>query len=226
MAGSDRDKALSMLRDNGYITDPTLRRTILSRAQLAARPADVRLAAAEKDRAAWASVHAGLGRAGSLNAQQRAALREYQSAFFTAINGQLRRGTVSESVGRTVATLDQAMGVSRITRDIQVWRGVTSAERMFGAALDGDMTGLTWRELAYTSTSAAERFARDFGIKGLGSAPVLMRIVVPKGTSALRLGSMNDQAEVLLERGRTFRVIADRGISPQGFRLLDVEVLP
>lgn len=226
LAGSDRDKALSLLRDNGFITDPSLRRTVLSRAELAARPADARLAAAEKDRAAWASVHAGLGRAGSLNARQRAALREYQSSFFEAINGQLRRGDVSERVAQTVATLDQAMGVSRITRDIQVWRGVTNAERMFGDALGRDMTGLTWRELAYTSTSAAERFARDFGIKGLGSAPVLMRIVVPKGTSALRLGTLNDQAEVLLERGKTFRVTADRGISPQGYRLLDIEVLP
>lgn len=226
LAGSDREKALSLLRDNGFITDPSLRRTVLSRAELAARPADARLAAAEKDRAAWASVHAGLGRAGSLNARQRAALREYQSSFFEAINGQLRRGEVSDRVGQTVATLDQAMGVSRITRDIQVWRGVTSAERMFGDALDRDMTGLTWRELAYTSTSAAERFAQDFGIKGLGSAPVLMRIVVPKGTSALRLGTLNDQAEVLIERGKRFRVIADRGISPQGYRLLDIEVLP
>lgn len=224
LAGNDRALAQTMLRENGYITDLQLRRTILSRTQLAARLMDERMAAATTGMDAFRSVPKGLGPGGGLLPGQRAALREYKSAFFTAINGQLRRGNLSANVARTVGRLDDAMAVSQLRHATQVWRGVGHPDRLFGEALGGDMTGLTWQELAYTSTSTVERYARDFALRDVGTTPVLMRILAPARTGAVTVGF--DQAEVLLQRGLKFRVAADRGISPDGYRLLDVEVVP
>lgn len=221
-AGADRELAQTMLRENGYVADLTLRRTILSRTQLAARSMDARMAAATTGMDAWSAVPKGLGPGGGLTAVQRAALREYKSSFFVAINGQLRRSDLSAGVARTVGNLDDVMAASRLRTNTQVWRGIGHPQKLFGDVLSRDMTGVTWRELAYTSTSAEERLARDFALQNVGNAPVLMRILTPAGTGAATLG--RDQAEILLQRGLTFRVIADRGISPQGYRLLDVEV--
>ena len=222
-AGADRDLAQTMLREHGYVTDPTLRRTILSRTQLAARSMDARMTAATTGFDAFRKVPHGLGPGGGLTAFQRAALREYKSAFFTAINGQLRRGDLSAGVARTVGHLDDVMAKSRLRVDTQVWRGIAHPQRLFGDGLNGDLTGHTWRELAYTSTSSDQHLARDFALQGVGTTPVLMRILAPTGTGAATLG--RDQAEVLLQRGLTYRVIADRGLSPDGYRLIDVEIL-
>lgn len=182
------------------------------------------MAAATTGMDAWRAVPKGLGPGGGLTAGQRAALRDYKSAFFTAINGQLRRSDLSAGVARTVGRLDDAMATSPLRLNTQAWRGVAHPERLFGEALSGDMTGFTWRELAYTSTSTVERYGRDFALQGVGSTPVLMRILVPAHTGAVTVGL--DQAEVLLQRGLKFRVAADRGISPDGYRLIDVEVIP
>jgi hypothetical protein len=161
----------------------------------------------------------------ALTRPQRAALRDYESSFYVAINGQLRRDEVEPLVARRVARIDEAMGASRLATDVHVWRGITNADRLFGNRLDGDMTGLTWRELAYTSTTADRDVAAWFTYPGAGERPVLMRIRVPEGTGAVRISELGDQAEILLSRGLTMRVVADRGESPQGHRLLEVEVV-
>lgn len=232
-AGDDREAALRLLRQNGYlIAQPT------ARTHVATRPApptfDARHRAAASDERALEATPAGLPRqsgAPTLSRQQRDALRDYESSFYYAINGQLRRDEVGTLVGRRVAHIDQVMALSRTNTDIAAWRGITDATRLFGGRLDGDLTGFTWLELAYGSTTVDRRVAETFTYPGVDGTPkVLMRILVPRGTGAARISRMGDglggpQAEVLLQRGLRMRVVADRGMSPAGYRMIDVEVI-
>lgn len=180
------------------------------------------------ERDALAAARAALGRrtAGmlALTRAEQTAGREYVSSFYYAINGQLRRGDLAGSAAREIEAIDAVMDRAALARDVAVWRGIADAERLFGPRLAADLTGFEWRELAYTSTSASRLVAQDFTYQ---SGQVLMRLLVPSGTGAMRLSGMGagEQAELLLRRGLHLRVVADRGISPEGYRLLDVEVL-
>ena len=94
-----------------------------------------------------------------------------------------------------------------------------------------DLTGLRWTEPAYSSTTADPQVAKKFG-KGWPTSnstsegePVIMTIFVSKGTGAVQMAEMGHAAEILLQRGLTYEVIADHGVGPDGFRLLDVQVV-
>jgi hypothetical protein len=221
-ANGDRDVALRLLRENGYLK-PVVVDGRIGLTPLPKLTGSARVANAASGDAALRAVPSGL-RTATLTRAQSAALRDYQSSFYYAINGQLRRSEVGTLVASRVAGLDSAMAASKLARDVRVWRGITNSDRLFGAALERDMTGLEWRELAYTSTSADEHISAGFTYPGTGHQhPVLMRVFVPRGTGALTLGYA--QQEILLQRGLRFRVVRDRGVSPRGFRLLDVEVV-
>lgn len=225
-ATSDHD-AVRHLINNGYIVDAKVVAQAKATARLATVDIDARIGIAARGEAAFRAVPRGLGPAGGVTAAQRVALRDYQSSFFTAINGQLRNQIeLGPVVAKAVREIDGVMAASRLRGEVQVWRGIAHPQQLFrDMDMDRDLTGFAWQETAYTSTSALEKVARDFGVRDLGAAPVLMRIVAPIGTGAVRLGGLGDQAEVLLERGLVFRIARDRGLSPAGYRLIDVEVI-
>lgn len=176
-----------------------------------------------------AAAPTGLGRRPTgLTRAQCYALRDYQSSYYYAINGGLRHNDLSPIAARRVATIDEAMKSSRLTSDVAVWRGASDARKLFGGRLNGDLTGTEWSESAYESTSADRRIAEDFTYPGVGPAPVLMRVRAPRGVGAIQVSGteLGGQAELVLERGLRHRVVRDHGVSPQGYRLIDVEVLP
>lgn len=155
------------------------------------------------------------------------ALYTYNGAEYAAVNALLRGGRLPygyepADVEPVVSGIDAAMAASTLDRDVRVWRGITNAEPMFGDRLAGNLTGMVWREDAYVSTSAIDTRARMFASGGNG---VLMNILAPTGTPAVTLSGVNTEAEILLGRGHTFRVIADHGVV-DGRRRLDVEMLP
>jgi hypothetical protein len=88
---------------------------------------------------------------------------------------------------------------------------------------------MQWREDAYLSTSASQAVTDGF-VRGTDG--VRMRLLVPAGVGAVQVSDTIDaaghidEAEILLERGRTLRVVADRGFDTDGVRDLDVEVVP
>jgi hypothetical protein len=221
-AAGDREEALRLLRLHGYLLGG--RKAAVPRS---AGPAGDRYATAAREGDALAAARAVLGRRDhpgqvSVTRAQADALRDYVSSLYYAVNGQLRRGDLDPLVARRVERIDAVMARAGLDRDVVAWRGIAHAEKPFGDRLAGDMTGYTWREDAYVSTSAVRRQAQAFTYH---EGQVLMRLLVPRGTGAVRLSGQYDQAELLLRRGLHLRVVADRGVSPDGYRLLDVEVI-
>lgn len=105
------------------------------------------------------------------------------------------------------------------------------------------LTGMRFRDKGYTSTTADPEVAKRFGERwarfakenpgGSDGEPVIMKIQVPKGTGAIQLSPMFSgrkggpgAAELLLDRGLTFEVTADHGVDGDGYRRIDVSVVP
>jgi len=171
------------------------------------------------------------------------AMENYRAADFSPINKRLRGlpyqlSSIDDEalgeegfrrrIGEHIELLDEVMEHSRLTDDITVIRGTSTGRGVFGDALDGDLTGFEWTEGAYVSTTANPAIAEYFTITGL-----TMNIHAPKGTGAMALSGMTgerygkpveEEAEVLLERGLRMRVVKDSG--PGIPRQLEVEVVP
>jgi hypothetical protein len=157
------------------------------------------------------------------------ALRAYGRASFE-INQSLRGQPVEvpifppEQTAGHVEAIDDLMSVSRTTAPMEQWRGVRAARGMFGDRLDGDLTGVEWREDAYVSTSSNMGVSQYFATQGPGG--MLMRMSVPEGIGAAQVKDSRGEAEALLERGLRLRIVADHGWQPGwGYRLVDVEVV-
>jgi hypothetical protein len=177
--------------------------------------------------------------------QARDAVRDYAGTGYNAINYALRMvdgdtqslpnkiegiyGNKSE-ITSTIAGLDSAMKKSTLSDDVLLYRGISDPEEIFGEEWDddSDMSGLTWFDGSYASTSTQSDIARRFADEGAG---VAMRILAPKGISAIGIEGVEKdskivkpESEILLNRGLTYRVIRDHMVN--GTRTLDVEVMP
>jgi hypothetical protein len=240
----DRDDAIRLLRLHNYIGNPRaatrplraedLTRRVIAPKSVAPVPTfEQRLAAATRDEKALDTTTFMLGRKPRPDAFTTAmsgAVNTYTGAEYNAINRLLRGQTLpygyrAEDVTQTIADLDATMAASRVDRDVVTYRGVIDATKIFGDRLAGDLTGMTWREDAFVSTTAKARTA-DMFTEATADSPVVMRFLVPAGTPAVGASSWAIEAEILLARGRTLRVAADRGLDPHGIRHIDVEVLP
>ncbi|HZN76017.1 MAG TPA: NUDIX domain-containing protein [Micromonosporaceae bacterium] len=168
------------------------------------------------------------------------ALSDYRSIGYIALNNSLRGLGPSDSttIWHT-ESIDRGMLASRLEQDVVVYRGIKFPDTVFGSAWtdSGSKVGLSWTDPAYTSTTADRQVAasQDFTEENIESA--LMRLIVPSGVGAIRLSdiappdrqhlSVSEEAELLLQRGLTFRVVADYGYDgTTKKRILDVEVVP
>ncbi len=181
-------------------------------------------------RAAPASLTTGRG----LTDEQEGGLGFYRATGFEIVNdylrgdprfGQYYAGTEALADER-VGVIDSAMNNSRLTGDAEVWRGIENPQRLFGDALDGDMTGATWTERAYLSTTTDEAVAGRFAGASTSDPGVVMRITAPEGTGAVELSGADYESELLMERDLELRVTADHGVDERGVRHLDVEIVP
>lgn len=233
-AGGNRDETLRLLRSHGYLRSapPRLARVVAPRVPTL----DERFARAASGQDALDAPTFGLDRRAvarpkAFTQAMADSLSGYQGSDFANINRRLRGQPLKSGLlnaaltDAAVADIDAAMAASTLARETLVYRGVEDARTMFGARLDGDLTGLEWREDAYVSTSADRAMAEGFAAT-LGNSGLVMRILTPKGTGAVQVSGLKLEAEILLRRGMRFRVIRDRGRSPvDGLRHIDVEVL-
>jgi hypothetical protein len=132
-------------------------------------------------------------------------------------------GRTDPRTTKHIKNIDAAMADSPLTQDVRVTRGIRVPQDVFGDKWnDTDVTGLTWTEKSYVSTSANE------GATGrtyfTGESGVRMTILAPQGTGALAASS-DGEKELLLNRGLRFRIVRDNGVV-NGVRHVDVEVIP
>lgn len=174
------------------------------------------------------SVKKGLPIRGSLTIKQRNALKEYESAAFQSINGNLRRGTLDESprAKEFVTRINSAMDESVLDNPLELWRGMGDARKLFGDSLDGDLSGFSWQELAYSSASTEERVAKSFAVGASDNQNVVIRLLTPAGIKGLQISGSDqgNQAEILLQTNTSWRVTKDYGVDSRGVRRIDVEI--
>lgn len=196
---------------------------------------DRRVASAATDDEALAASGWGLGRSAqpaAFTTQFKTGISRYTGSLYRGLNALARGQQLSEQdeplrerILQTEKWIKDAFAaVPGSSREVLVYRGIRNASVMFDEHLDGDMTGLEWLEQANTSTTAVE--ARTKLFLGRGNERVLMRILVPSGSKTIQGSARNAEAEVLIDRNSRFRVVRDNGTSPDGIRLLDVELIP
>lgn len=160
---------------------------------------------------------------------EKEAAEWYIAEGYGFVNSSLRgSSTGTDRAKDTIKQLDAIMSRSKLSEDIGVYRGVDNGRILFGDSMDGDLTGLEWREKGFSSTTVNEDVAGDFtdvdDDEG-DSIPVKMRIVLPKGSSAFQASDIDDEAEMILARNSSFRVVADQGEDDSGVRVIDVELV-
>lgn len=155
---------------------------------------------------------------------------EYQELAYEDINGHLRAndGDLSDAdpeIVRYTRDIDAVMESSQLTDDVLVYRGIWSANDIFGDAWrpNGDNTGLEWEDSAFVSTSVDGEIIDRISNASRRPEGVNMRILVPRGTPAFGIDPESFEKELLLNRGQRYRIMRD--YSRDGARWIDVEVI-
>lgn len=171
------------------------------------------------------------------------AVNFYRGHGYIEVNAYLREGrtTSVDKLGeRSVEAIDKVMDHSALTHDIQVHRGVGGLGMFGPAGTSGkSLLGMEYTEPAYASTTADPNVAREFFAgENYGDRGAILNIRVPRGTKAIQLSGLGPkprhdweyprppehEAELLLQRGLTYRITGDRIVN--GVRHLDAEVVP
>jgi len=167
----------------------------------------------------------------SLTDAEAEGLRRYTTAART-INDSLRVTPSGVELPLEVINLipdiDRLVAKAVVPENITVYRGV---EAEVAAALFGDdLTKVVGAEIidkAYMSTTAVKDWSAAFAKARSGESAVVLEIVVPKGSSALHVGSSIEatfagELEFLLPRGTRLRVV---GVERNAARGLDQKTL-
>jgi hypothetical protein len=154
-----------------------------------------------------------------------AAVRTYSGPAHEGINQALRAGGQLDADARKIVdAIDDAMRRSTLQSDVISYRTVSGPD-IFGS-LPADLTGRTWTDAGFVSTTVERSGADAIVAARRPIEPVILRIKAPKGTGGVEVSAIqHGEGELLLGRGLSFRVTADHGITENGARLLDVEIV-
>lgn len=164
-----------------------------------------------------------IDRKDELTQDEYLALRTYQGEGYMDIQDGLRHPPPNPFVEPEIRHMDDAMRRSPLQDDIRVHRGVDSGRRTFGDAWDSDMTGGEFTERGFMSTTTNETIARQQFSSPVSARGAHVVLSVPAGTSAIDLGHGVSEAEILLDRGLSWRIISDTG--PGTGRVIEMELI-
>jgi hypothetical protein len=224
---SNRSATGAGANDGGQIASPQ------PSAQTTNSAPELTFASAATDQEALDAPALGLGRSdrpAKFTTAMSSAISNYTGAYYKDINARLRGKPLPADeeeprVSEWISGLDAAMKASPLSRDVVVHRGIYNASTIFGDRLKGSLLGMEWREDSYVSTTAVEARTSLFLSGSRARERLLIRILVPKGSKAVQASLKGAEAEILLDRGQRFRVVADYGVNPQGIRQIDVELI-
>lgn len=161
------------------------------------------------------------GWASSLTQAERYALNYYKGPDGFVLNEAIRVGRVSATLAEHIARLDDALAKASLPAPTRIWRGEGNRSRNLNL-MAGDVSAVN---PSFFSASLSEEMA-------LGNAEdgIVLEILLPAGYPAAYVNGVpipvpeaalrNSEFEMLLPRGRRFKVLKRRG------RRLTVEMLP
>lgn len=141
----------------------------------------------------------------NLTSGQRRAVRRYTSAGYKAMNRELRRGNLSDSVRNSVNELDTVFNTPAavLPDDLTLYRGVKGrfADQLEAAHKNRQLVGSVFEDPAYMSTSPNRQVTQAFG----GRQGALFHIEARSGQKALGVptdtSSTFGENEIILPRG-------------------------
>ena len=152
--------------------------------------------------------------AAELGEVQRQVIGEYQAGDAREINRELWKhkdpAQLTPKVRAQVQAIDQALAKARVPQDIVVYRGMKNnlsyhaqAEKLLDTDLNQDSGG-------FHSTALRRQSAMRYMLGG--EHPVLMEIIVPKGTHAAYLSAVTQRQllddELVIDRHHRLRVVS------------------
>jgi hypothetical protein len=158
----------------------------------------------------------------------KSALYAYTGTSYDPINKKLNGlPPGAKSPGGQISSIDAAFASSPpLEGDVVLYRGFKNPNTVFSSGKwnDVNVAGVEWTQRSYSSTSGQLSTAQGFGYGG-----VVMRIIIPKEMNVHGINAKGGQhpgeAEIILQRGLRYRVVADHG-KHSGTRYVDVMVVP
>lgn len=161
-----------------------------------------------------------------LSPPSRDALQKYTIDGYRQINEDLRAGGLD---GQARPRIDEAIaGAPPVPQDISVWRGAGPDDLMVRTQPQAraDFVGGTVKDGAFVSTTMSRTRAGLFATEyDTVAHPVVYHITVPKGERVLPLSdvsALRREQEVLLPRGRTYRVL---GVSEGHYGAYELQIV-
>lgn len=163
-------------------------------------------------------------------AGSKGSLYNYTGSGYDAVNSKLNSlPPGAKKTGSTsISNIDKGMEASPAPeQDLILYRGFKDPHGVFSSGKwnDVNVAGMEWSQRSYSSTSGQLSTAQSFA----GYSGVVMRVIVPKEMQVKGINAKGGQhpgeAEIILQRGLRYRVVADHG-KHGNTRYIDVMVVP
>lgn len=146
----------------------------------------------------------------------KGSLYNYTGSGYDAVNSKLNSlppGT-KKTGSTSISNIDKGMEASpEPENDLILYRGFKDPHGVFSSGKwnDVNVAGMEWSQKSYSSTSGNLSTAQSFA----GYSGVVMRVIVPKAMKVKGINAKGGQhpgeAEIILQRGLRYRVVADYG---------------
>jgi hypothetical protein len=157
-----------------------------------------------------------------ISAGEKKSIGKYQSkGGFKKINKPLREGAAPSEDAKN---LSSAIAKHSLANEVTVYRGMgNTVSKQLSAAWDNKKPGETvvFKEKGFLSTSRSRGAASTFSNQ-------MFVLKIPKGSNALPMAAakgMGGEAEILLDRNTSFRVVSVKPGVTAGSKLFEVELV-